>query len=331
MQAKISTKILAAAAIMSACVAGRAHASAIDVALANESLTNTTGNSTNQGIFPLTSYSNTSDGKPNQVSIPYAPSVNYDAADTSDSGTMWNILQSTSTAPTSNTSGSTVNVLYQQGISLRDSMGSSTGVTVDISEILPNGKADNIHANSSSPTNAGTDGLAPNPGGVNDGIGSGSAHNVLMNSSWFANSTSEGMLFTLHGLTPGATYDLYVYGSGTNGSGPNPGQGGTFSLAAGNQLGVGGISSANTNASATATYRSVFGGTNLNDPAPEMGLSWNELIGAADSNGDFTFQELVGPSGVKPAMNGFQIQSVPEPAALGLVALAGLAMRRRNK
>ncbi|HEY1686741.1 MAG TPA: PEP-CTERM sorting domain-containing protein [Tepidisphaeraceae bacterium] len=326
MRVKRSIQCAAALTIAAACMPGRANASAIDVALANETvLTNQTGNSTNQGIYPITSYSNTSDGKPNQISIPAAPSVNYDAADENDTGTMWNVVQATSTTPTSNSTGNTVDVLYEQGIALKDSSGATTNVTMDVSEILPNGKADNIHASGSNGTTAGTDGLAPAPNGVNDGITSGSSHNELMGSEWITNSASEGLLFTLHGLTAGNTYDLYVYGAGNAN-----GEGGAFSLAAGNQLTTGGVSSASTNTSSSSLYRSVFSAAGGNNPAPEMGLSWNELIGMADSNGNFTFQELQSGDSVKPSMNGFQIDAVPEPSSLALIAVAGLALRRRK-
>lgn len=330
MRVRDSMKLMAAVAMAAACIPGRAYASAIDVALANETLlTNTTGNSSNQGIYPITSYSNSpvGDGTPNQISIPVAGSANYDAADTNDSGTLWNVIQSTSTPPTSNTSGSTVDVLYQQGIVLRDSGGNSTNVTMDVSEILPNGKADYIHASGSNGTTAGTDGLAPAPNGVNDAITSGSSHTEVMGSEWIPNSTSEGLLFTLHGLSAGATYDLYVYGAGNA-----DGEGGAFSLAAGNVLASadGGISAASTNTSATSLYRSVFSAAGGTNPTPEMGLSWNELIGVADTNGNFTFQEVQSGDNVKPAMNGFQLQAVPEPAALALLPLAGLALRRRK-
>ena len=66
----------------------------IDVGLANSTtLTTTTTNASNGGINPVT-YT------PVQVTIPDAPGENYDAADTSDSGTIWNSIQSVSTVPT---------------------------------------------------------------------------------------------------------------------------------------------------------------------------------------------------------------------------------------
>jgi hypothetical protein len=307
--------------------AGAARAASINVALANSTTAATTGNTSNLGINPI-SYT------PKITSIPLAPSVNYDAADTHDSGTDWNSIQAVSTAPTSAATG-VQNVLYEQNLSLVDSSGAATAVTLNVSAIESNGKADFIHPNGTVVT--GTDGLAPNPanstpvtGTGPDGYGvSGASHNELMTPSWIANGAAEGFLFTLNGLAPFGSYNLYVYGAGSAN-----GQGGTFTLTDSSGVATGG-GSVTTNSVAAALNKSVFGapsGTG-NDPSTEKGLSWNVITATADSTGSLSFSELQSGDTIKPAMNGFQIDAVPEPTSLGLMLLtgAGLLGRRRNK
>jgi PEP-CTERM motif len=309
-----STKVLAAMAIASAFIAGRAHASAIDVALANFSTTTTTGNATNSGINPIT-YT------PVHVTIPVASGKTYDAADLTDTGTTWNSLQSVSTTPTTVSSGVT-QVLYEQNIPLVDSSGATTSVTLNASAIESNGKTDAIHTGHNDAAGAGTDGLAPGPSTTLDGYGTdaGAAHLELMNTAWVANGAAEGVSFTLNGLTPDGSYDLYVYGAGTVN-----GQGATFAMAAAN-----GGASATTNSSTSSEYRSVFAADGVTPVT--AGESWNMLVGTADNSGSLTFTAMASETtgAVKPSIDGFQIDAVPEPGSLGLIALAGLALRRRK-
>jgi hypothetical protein len=301
-------------AIASAFVAGRANASAIDVALANFSTTTTTGNLTNSGINPIT-YT------PVHVSIPVAPGKTYDAADLTDTGTTWNSLQTVSTVPTTVSVGVT-QVLYEQNIPLVDSSGATTSVTLNASAIESNGKADAIHTGHNDAAGAGTDGLAPGPSTTLDGYGTdaGAAHLELMNTAWVANGAAEGVSFTLNGLTAGGSYDLYVYGAGIAN-----GQGATFTMASAN-----GSASASTNSSTSSAFRSVFQADGVTPVA--AGESWNVLAFNADSNGSATFTALASETtgAVKPSIDGFQIDAVPEPASLGLIALGGLVLRRRK-
>jgi hypothetical protein len=213
-------------------------------------------------------------------------------------------------------------VLYEQKLPLVDSSGNATSVTMNVSAIESNGKSDYIHTGHNDAAGAGTDGLAPNPAYSSslDGYGTdaGAAHDELMNTSWVANGTAEGVAFVLNGLTPDASYDLYFYAAGSSN-----GQGATFAMAAANGGGT-----ASTNSSATSAYRSVFQADGVT-PVP-AGESWNMIPFTADNTGSVSFTALASPGGVKPAINGFQIDSVPEPSALGLIALSALALRRRK-
>jgi hypothetical protein len=309
-------------------IGSTAQAAVIDLAFSNNSVTTTNNGgstqATNMGIVPVTSYGGSA---PIQVSIPDAPSATYDAADENDPGTMWNVMESVSTVPTSNGTGGTVDVLYEQNIPLKDSLGNSTTATFSVSEILPNGKADNIHTSGSNSASNGTDGLPPNPGSTQDTLVSGSSHKLMMDSAWIYNSASEGAIMTIGGLTANAQYDLYVYGNGTA-----AGQGGSFTLASANS-GVAGdtVGSVVTNAGAATWFRSVYSTAGGNDPAPELGLSWNELVATADGSGNITFTEIQSGDGIKPAINGLQIDAVPEPASLGLLSLGGLVLMARRK
>jgi hypothetical protein len=304
-----------------------ANAAAINVALANHSTTTTTTNAGNSTIDPVT-YT------PMHVNIPVAPGQTYDAADTTDVGTMWNSLQSVTTVPAANGGTTPINVLYESAIPLVDSSGTATSVTLNVSAIEPAAKADSIHTGQQ--TAAGTDGLLPNPGstsagtGANNGWGvSGSAQQELMGNEWISNGAAEGMIFSLSGLAAG-TYNIYVYGSGTNN-----GQGATFTLDPSNVITT---AAATTNSNTASEFHSVFDSTGIN-PTPELGLSWNLLTGTVGANGILTFtataSETSGP--VKPGVNGFQIDAVaggvttPEPASLGVLAIGGLSLLARRR
>jgi hypothetical protein len=329
-------RILASACLAAAAFgvvgAKAAHADVvIDLAFTNNSVatTNNGGSTqaTNMGIVPVTNYGGSA---PSQVAIPDAPSATYDAADEADTGTLWNEMESVSTAPTSNATGGPVNVLYESGIPLKDSLGNTTTATFSMSEILPNGKADDVHTSGSNSSSTGTDTLAPNPGSTTDNIsGGGSSHLLMMDSCWFVNSTTEGLIITIGGLTSGSQYDLYIYSDGCG-----AGQGGSFSLASGNTGVAGdttGAVTTNTGGTSSTWYRSVFSTATGNNPAPEKDLSWNELIATADGSGNVTFTETLGPGGVKEAIDGLQIDAVPEPASLGLLSIGAIALMGRRK
>ena len=199
----------------------------IDVGLANSTtLTTTTTNASNGGINPVT-YT------PVQVTIADAPGENYDAADTSDPGTIWNSIQSVSTVPTLSVSS----VLYQSSLPLVTSTGAAISAELNVTALEGNGKVDYLHTTSNAPATAGTDGLDPNPANSTylvsnvatngNGYTASNVQRLLMGNEWVTNSTSDGMQFEVTGLTAyeGDTFSLYVYGAGSV-----DGSGGTFHL-----------------------------------------------------------------------------------------------------
>jgi len=311
-----------------------AHADVvIDLSFANETATSAANNggstqATNMGITPITNYGGSA---PTQVALPVQPGGGtWVAADESDAGTLWNVMQTTGVAPTTNATGGNVDVTFQQDIALKDSLGNPTSATFTFQEVLPNGKGDFLHGSGSNSGSAGTDTLLPDPGSTNDGITAGSSHLLMMASGWIYQSTSESGIITIGGLTAGAQYDLYVYADGCA-----AGMGGTFALASANDQVAGDTSGAvTTNTGAATWFRSVFSSNTGDNPAPEKGLSWNELVATADGSGNITFTDTNSTS-VKEALDGLQIDqvSVPEPASLSLLGLSGLALmirRRRN-
>jgi hypothetical protein len=280
-----------------------------------------TGTGPNQG-FPATTYT------PSMSIVPYAPSATYDAADTADAGTIWNTLLSPPSSLAKQTSGATNTVTFQTNLPLVDSTGASTGVKLAIEMTEPNNHSDGIHSSAVTGLGTGTDGLTANP-------------KELMSQSWVSNSSSETIIFALTGLTPNAPYNVYAYGGGSN-----AGNGAAFSLPTANQgtgygtgagwqstAALGGAAGAYTTVlPATATYHSVFSASGGSNPTPEQGLTWVLLPAVADANGDLLLfnQENVNGKGY---VNGFQIQSAPEPASIGLLGAAalGLLSRRRRE
>jgi MYXO-CTERM domain-containing protein len=321
--------------------AGRASAavlSAINVSMANFSVTTSntdasTFGTNNHGITPIT-YTVP------QVNIPLIGTNTFDAADKNDAGTMWNSLQAVSTNLATATTATTY-ILYEQNLSLADSFGRPSGVTLNVYNRLPSSKLDGFHLGSN--TAAGTDGLNPSPlnnaatpASANDGYATGTTHNELMGTNWIANGTSEGFAFTVSGLLPNTNYSVYLYGAGSTN-----GQGGRFEGAStiltdanGNTTG-GTLNATNvsTNNDAANSYRSVFDATN--SPDSELGKSWNVLSLTSDANGQLSFAEdgKSPTGGIKPALNGFQIDATPapEPGMISLAALGALAMLRRRR
>jgi hypothetical protein len=318
-------------------IATQVRGDAVDVQLAQtgdgSSSTGTTSGAPNLGVTPTT-YT------PALTGIPYAPSANYDAADTNDSGTLWNSLL----APSNGSKGvlsvagnaAVVTVTFQTNIPLADSAGVPvTANLAYIAETLPSGKSDEIKINGVVGTGTDTQGLTANP-------------TALMSSNWGTNSTSESLVFQLTGLTPNAQYNLYIYGGGSN-----AGNGASFQLASGNHgtgygtglgwVGTGGLAGngayitvPNTNSSG---YHSVFSSSGGNNPTPEQGLSWVLLPAMADASGNLQFFAEVDQSNTvktsKPFINGFQLDGsftpVPEPATIGLLGAAALGLMSRRR
>jgi PEP-CTERM motif-containing protein len=269
---------------------------------------------------------------PSLTGIPYAPGATYDAADQSDSGTLWNTLLTPPSSVTTNSSGAVFTVTFQQNIPLADSQGNATGVQLNLLFGEPNNKSNGYH-NSAIPglPGTGSDGLTANPVGV-------------INQSWSGGGSTDTLIFQLTGLVPNAAYNLYMYGAG-----PNGGNGGAFSLATANQgngygSGAGWVGTAGLGGNgayltiptggATGTFHSVFSSNGGNNPTPEQGITWVLVPAMADANGNLSIFDYDNIVGNKPYENGFQLQPViPEPATLGLLgaAAAGVLARRRKR
>src|ERR1700722_20027557 len=90
-----------------------ADGAAIDVQLANSQSSATT--------YPIVGAAGLASNSP--LTIPDAPGQTYDAADTTDSGTIWNSLITPPNVKINNTTGSTLTTVVSQNVPLVDSAG----------------------------------------------------------------------------------------------------------------------------------------------------------------------------------------------------------------
>jgi len=121
-------------------------------------------------------------------------------------------------------------------------------------------------------------------------------------------STANEATLTISGLTAGVLHDVAIYAQGDV-----DGQGGEFTLG-----------------SQTKTTSADPLDVNFDE-----GVNYITLSGQADGNGELeiTWRNLVDGNGSVErwsALNGFQVQAVPEPASLALMGLGGLMMLRRR-
>jgi len=125
---------------------------------------------------------------------------------------------------------------------------------------------------------------------------------------WTDSSTANQATLTISGLTAGVLHDVAIYAQGDA-----AGQGGEFTLG-----------------SQTKTTSADPLTVNFDE-----GVNYITLSGQADGNGELeiTWRNLVDGNGSVEqwsALNGFQVQAVPEPASLALMGLGGLMMLRRR-
>ncbi|MGC9261650.1 MAG: PEP-CTERM sorting domain-containing protein [Phycisphaerae bacterium] len=202
----------------------------------------------------------------------------------------YSVYTGTGAAPDTGTVWNQSNPGTKTATSLVDSQGNPTSVTLE-NTILANG-------------------MRGEPGPA--------VTNALLDNYLFMDGTTP-FTFTIAGLTPGFSYDLYLYSSD---GGLANGQGGSFTV---NDVSFGQTGSKTQKSTATSTTI----------PTSDLGITYVEGTTTADTNGDINVSDA--PNTVSPTngadFNGFQLVT-PEPATLGLFALGGLGLllikRRKN-
>lgn len=250
--------------------------------------------------------------------------LGYDAGDTFDSGTTWNnvyfqggVSQNTSLTGIIPASQAVGNYQILYGISLLNSAGAASGVTLSATMNVTSAGDSHAEFNNASP--AGATGLMAQSARIYSG--------------------GDNATWTFAGLTAGAQYNLYLYGVGGS-----AGNGATYTLAAPNDASSGIFSAAVTDGEVTSSANNAIwdgSGNVINGPGSDpanpgnnaYGIAFVELNAVADSAGNLIFTESKAASGVD-YISGFQIQPVPEPSAfalagLGLIGFITMNYRRR--
>ena len=130
----------------------------------------------------------------------------------------------------------------------------------------------------------------------------------LMASYIYAHNDASNPTFTVSGLADNATYTLVLYGAGDQAGQGDP---------------------------AIDVNSSLFGSTTAADRMISNGPGDAYAIGTVTSDGSGNLVVTTGNPSNYSAINGFQLQSVPEPASvmlcgMGILGLLAIARRRRK-
>ncbi len=146
-------------------------------------------------------------------------------------------------------------------------------------------------------------GSAPNFAFNNNGTNNNLLENFVVGGP-FSKSDSTAESLTISGLTPGATYDIYFYGS------KNPGADSTLTIGS----------------TTVATDGAVVNTATPFDSA-DQGHEWNVIDGlVANGSGNLVGYVGTGSDAGYAAINGFQVVAVPEPGSAGLLALGAIGV-----
>ncbi|MGC9259749.1 MAG: PEP-CTERM sorting domain-containing protein [Phycisphaerae bacterium] len=157
-------------------------------------------------------------------------------------------------------------------------------------------------------------GGAPAFGSNNNGTNNNLLQNFVVGGPFSpGDSTAESL--TISGLTPGAAYDVYFYGSKNSGAASTLTFGSTTVTTDGNVV------------NAATPF-----------DAADQGHEWNVIDGlVANGSGDIVGNVGTTSGAGYAAVNGFQVVAVPEPGSAGLLAagaigvgLLGMGMKRRT-
>ena len=190
------------------------------------------------------------------------------------------------------------------GVTLVDSTGADNGVLATMTSLFNTNTA------------AWNDGSFSRYSGQTGGSATSGLMDMVVKSDYdYANGIVNTHTLTITGLAANSAVTVYVYGAGNSSS-----TGGVWSLDA-----------VNGGDSATIKYDGSPTGLDVT-LAGSQGLSWEALSGTTDALGNLTIVATGGNGGTwwQTYMNGIQIDVVPEPATMLLLALGGLTLRKRK-
>lgn len=215
------------------------------------------------------------------------------------------------------TTGDTWNNPDWTGVNGATSTTLFSGLTVLDSTGADNGVSATFTADYNNNTGAWNSGVFNRYSGQSGGSATPGLMDLVVKSDYSAAVNNHYL--SISGLPASTAVNVYVYGAGTGG-----GQGGLWTLDAANGSGSADIAYDGV----TADGRDVTLGSS-------QGLSWNVISGTTDGSGNLNVTATATSSGsvwYQTYMNGIQVEVIPEPATISLIAILGggmLFIRRR--